>query len=415
MSITAATTTTIAAPLAASFPNQWDAAAACPACDAQGLHIFYAVSNIPAHSCLLMPSRKTARAYPRGELRLGFCSRCGFITNTRFDVSKNAYSPMYEETQGFSPTFNAFAKQLSRDLIDRYGLAGKRVLEIGCGKGEFLVALCEMGNCSGIGFDPAYRPERTASDAASRIEFVQDLYDHRHHNVTADCIICRHTLEHIGPVLQFMRELRRTISDRTDVLVFFELPDVMRVLREGAFWDMYYEHCSYFSLGSLDRLFRAAGFDVIDLQTAYADQYLLLYARPSTLQHPATMPVHDDLVELTANIASFPRICGQTLARWREYVQTACENNQRVVLWGSGSKGVAFLTTLQIEEQIEYVVDINPYRHGKFMPGTGQQIVSPRFLIDYRPDSVIVMNPVYVNDITRDLHAMGLSPEILAV
>ena len=66
--------------------------------------------------------------------------------------------------------------------------------------------------------------------------------------------------------------------------MLFELPDVRRVLDEVAFWDVYYEHCSYFSAGSLARLFRATGFEVLDLALDYDDQYLLLEARPSAVR-----------------------------------------------------------------------------------------------------------------------------------
>ena len=90
-------------------------------------------------------------------------------------------------------------------------------------------------------------------------------------------------------------------------------------------------------------------------------------------------------------------------------------NNQRVVLWGGGSKAVAFLTTLGIRDEIQYAVDINPHKHGAYLAGTGQEVVAPAFLRSYRPDLVIIMNPVYVDEITRDLAAMGLQPEIVAV
>lgn len=74
---------------------------------------------------------------------------------------------------------------------------------------------------------------------------------------------------------------------------------------------------------------------------------------------------------------------------------------------------MAFLTTLgQTLDDIAYAVDINPIKTGTFMAGTGQEIVAPSFLQEYRPDVVIIMNPVYLDEITRDLHAMGLSPEI---
>ena len=85
------------------------------------------------------------------------------------------------------------------------------------------------------------------------------------------------------------------------------------------------------------------------------------------------------------------------------------------MLWGGGSKAVAFLTTLGNSEAIEYVVDINPYKQGYFLPGTGQEVVGPDFLGRYHPDAVIIMNPVYEAEITRSLAEMGLHPQILLV
>jgi hypothetical protein len=85
------------------------------------------------------------------------------------------------------------------------------------------------------------------------------------------------------------------------------------------------------------------------------------------------------------------------------------------VVWGSGSKGVAFLTALDLDKEIEYVVDINPYRQGKFMAGTGQQIVGPSFLAEYKPDVAIAMNPIYESEIQSDLRRMGLSTVVRSV
>ena len=86
-----------------------------------------------------------------------------------------------------------------------------------------------------------------------------------------------------------------------------------------------------------------------------------------------------------------------------------------MVIWGSGSKGVAYLTALGDAAQIEYVVDINPHRQGKFMAGTGQEIVAPEFLKNYRPDVAIAMNAIYKPEIQKDLDRMGLATTLLAV
>jgi hypothetical protein len=76
---------------------------------------------------------------------------------------------------------------------------------------------------------------------------------------------------------------------------------------------------------------------------------------------------------------------------------------------------VSFLTTLGLGGEIEYAVDINPYRQGCFMPITAQRIVAPEFLRSYQPDLVIVMNSVYVPEITAMLASLDLTPEVRAL
>jgi SAM-dependent methyltransferase len=378
--------------------------------------VFFDLPGIPVHSCLLMASREEALGCRRGDLRLGFCRACGFIANVAFDPGVHEYSARYEETQGFSPTFNAFARDLAARLVTAHDLRGRTVLEIGCGKGEFLVLLCELGGNAGIGIDPSYVPERTSSPAAARIRFIRDFYSEAYADLRADFVCCRHTLEHIPAVAGLVRTLRASLAKAPPVPVFFEVPDVLRVLREGAFWDVYYEHCSYFSAGSLARLFRAAGFDVLGLELGFAGQYVLLTASPAGGPTTPSLPVEGDLADLERAVDAFERVGAAAVARWRATLDGLRARGRRPIVWGSGSKGVAFLTTLGTADGLlEYVVDINPYKQGKFMPGTGQEIVAPEFLARYRPTDVLVMNPIYTEEIRQQLGRLGLAPELLPV
>lgn len=387
----------------------------CPNCLSGEMKVFYEVEHVPVHSVLLMPTREVAVNFPKRDIVLGFCRQCGFISNTVFDATVHNYSGQYEETQGFSPTFQAFHKRLAQNLIDDYDLRGKTVVEIGCGKGEFLTLLCEMGQNRGIGFDPAFVAERNPAGADLDVEFVADFYSEKYTNVSADFFCCKMTLEHIPNTAEFVRMVRRAIGDRPESLIFFQIPDMHRVLRDVAFWDIYYEHCSYFTPPSLIRVFEDAGFDVEKVWTDYNDQYLMITARPSAgpLRHKQFDPAAVDGV--AADIEHFLKRQSVLIERWKQNITSFRRESKRAVVWGSGSKGVAFLTALNLNGSIEYVVDINPFRQGKFMAGTGQQIVSPDFLVEYKPDVAIAMNPIYRSEIQADLRQLGLPTDVLTV
>jgi SAM-dependent methyltransferase len=398
-----------------SFESGSRPKAICPNCGTLGLSTFYRVEGIPVHSCLLMPTRNEALAFPTGTLELAFCPACGFITNTEFEPTVHNYSVQYESTQGFSPCFNSFAKSLAQHVVDKYQLKDKTVLEVGCGNGEFLALMSELGPMKGIGIDPAFRPDRGPVGMEDRLRFVQDFYSEKHTDLAWDVLCCRHTLEHIGPTRDFMTTIRRTIGDGESPLIFFEVPDALRVLKEGAFWDLYYEHCSYFSCGSLARLFRASRFQIDELYLDYDDQYIILNAYPSDTPTEPCLAQEDDMESLRTSVAQFGEVCGQGLKYWSDLIHQADEQQERVVLWGSGSKAVAFLTTLGLTDPIQYVVDINPHKHGRFMPRTGQEIVGPEFLRDYQPQWVIAMNPIYRREIQQDLDRLNVSAKLLTV
>ena len=103
------------------------------------------------------------------------------------------------------------------------------------------------------------------------------------------------------------------------------------------------------------------------------------------------------------------------IAAWDQRLADAASAGKKTVIWGASSKGVAFLTSLEAGATVEYAVDINPFKRGKFLPGAGQQIVGPEFLKDYDPDLVVVMNSIYLDEIRGDLAKLGLNPEMLAV
>ncbi len=157
---------------------------------------FYRVSAIPTSSCVLHLDPSIARAQPTGDLDLHICSTCGFIQNDSFDQANVDYLAPYEESQGSSSTFVSFMNEEIDRLGSEYSLHGRRVVDVGCGKGEWLAAACSRLGMTGLGIDPAYVPGRVG-DQEALFEVLAEYFG-PDHSITGDLVACRHTLEHVG-------------------------------------------------------------------------------------------------------------------------------------------------------------------------------------------------------------------------
>ena len=154
---------------------------------------------------------------------------------------------------------------------------------------------------------------------------------------------------------------------------------------------------------------------MLHLERVYHEQYILIEAKPTDRGAASPLPIEEDVGTLEAHVKDFLPKYRRKISEWRERLGKMASKGRRIVLWGSGSKAVSFLTTFRLRDGIDYVVDINPYRQGAFMPGTGQEIVAPDFLREYLPEIVIIMNAVYREEVSRDLKRLGLSPEVLTL
>jgi 2-polyprenyl-3-methyl-5-hydroxy-6-metoxy-1,4-benzoquinol methylase len=387
--------------------------ALCPVCASTDVRVFVEVLQVPVHCNLLWPTREEALGAPRGDIRLGFCGRCGHVFNLAFDPERMHYAQEYENSLHFSPRFQRYAESLAARLIDRYELHDKDIIEIGCGQGEFLTLLCKLGDNRGVGFDPSYVPQRTDEALTGQVTFIQDFYSERYLHHEADFVCCRHVLEHIADPVDFLTVVRRAIGNRPNTVVFFEVPNVLSTLRDLAIWDIIYEHCSYFSPNSLARAFGACGFVTQHLAEAFEGQFLSLEALPGTERSGSWLDLGGDLEQLAHHVALFASEYRAKVETWQRSLDRIAGTGQQAVVWGAGSKGVTFLNTLKPRNQLGYAVDINPHKEGMYIAGTGQRIVPPQFLRDHPPDVVIVMNPIYKREIQEQTRSLGLDVDFL--
>ena len=384
----------------------------CPNCEDAHGDTFYSVESVPTHSVLLFDDPQKAAGFQKGDINLAYCPACDFIWNASFDAGLEAYGLGYEATQAYSATFNRFHRELAEHVISRFDLRNKKVVEIGCGQGEFLNLLCDLGNNQGVGFDPAFDPTRRDIQRHPNAMFVADFYSEKYTGEDADLFCCKMTLEHIPNTLSFMRNVRQAIGDKPHAAIFFMIPNADYILDECAFWDVYYEHCSYFTPNALNALMSKAGFAVTDIYPAYDDQYLIVEAgvsqSPETNRLMSAEPAQQRVETFATNIAQFR-------SAWTQKLKETVAQNGRIVVWGGGSKAVSFLTTLDTAAHVKAAVDINPHKRGTFLPGTGHPVIAPQDLTSLEPNLVVVMNPIYMDEIKSQLAGLDLSPDVLPI
>ena len=386
----------------------------CPVCGAKDVLTVAEIEQMPVHCNLLWTTHAEAMRAPKGDIRLEFCRNCTHVFNSVFDPTLMMYAQSYENSLHFSPHFQSYVSALAAHLIDQYDLRSKHIVEIGCGQGEFLRLLCDRTANQGIGFDPSYTPDQAAEENDQRVTFVRDFFSERYADKAADLICCRHVLEHIHAPRQFLLTVRRAIGERCDTVVYFEVPNALFMLRDLSIWDIIYEHCSYFNAVSLSHLFESCHFGVCRLAEEFDGQFLAIESMPSQEPAGSAIQCHGDVAQLARDVETFGDKYRRKVDAWNHNLERLAQKGQRVVVWGAGSKGVTFLNTLKSSSQIEYVIDVNQRKQGMYIAGTGQQIVGPQFLRDYRPDVVIVMNAIYRTEIRQFTDDLGVHARFIA-
>lgn len=385
----------------------------CLVCYSTRISPLVSIAKAPVHCNILWQTRDDALNAPKGEIELAYCQNCGHIFNQRFNPERIKYSEAYDNSLHFSPTFQNYAESLANWLIERFDLHEKNIIEIGCGQGEFLRLLCEIGGNRGIGFDPSYIHESELDPGFENIEIIQDFYTDKYQGYQANFFCSRHVLEHLNQPREFLEVLAQAARQQKKAWVYLEVPNALFTFRKLSIWDIIYEHPSYFSQDSLTFLLNACGFYIIDVDTSFGDQFLYAVAeiKNNEMENATTRRIKPG--EMDDLMVSFQEKFKTKSRDWREVLNNILKNKHRAVLWGAGSKGVTFLNLFAELNAIDFVVDISPRKWGRFIPGTGQRIVAPDFLSDYRPDKVIIMNPIYKKEIKSLIEELNIDADIL--
>ncbi|CUH95089.1 hypothetical protein P22_1158 [Propionispora sp. 2/2-37] len=376
----------------------------CPVCKVSDGVVFLEHKQVATCQHTLIATAEAARNVERGDLTLVCCRQCNFIFNTAFDEQKLAYGEAYENSQSYSPYFSQYMDEIIDELVKEKETNDCRVIEVGCGQGTFLKRLIDREpGIYGYGFDPSYRGPLTLQDG--RITFFQSNYGPDAAHIMADIVICRHVIEHVSQPVSLLQSIRQAIKASAQARLFLETPCSEWILRNEVFWDFFYEHCSYFSRDSLARAVELSGFRVQNVFHRFHGQYLWLEARLHADDKLISGPSQaTPLYFLARQFAYRER---DLIARWSELIQSKIKQGERIALWGAGAKGATFAGLLDPAcRYFQCVVDINPQKQGKYLPGTGHPIIKPAELPDLQISSIIILNPNYRNEIVNILKGM---------
>lgn len=388
--------------------------ATCSVCGSQGFRRFFSSPGIPALSCALWPTVAEAQDCARGDLNLAVCPDCGFVENVTFDEKLLEYDATYENALHFSGVYRDYARREAEELIRRYDLHGKKIIDVGCGDGQFLSLLCELGDNTGIGYDPSYVAGDKMPPLDPRVTIETRYFTAEDAAQEADLILSRQVLEHIPDPSAFMRMLRTGLGERTGTVLSFEVPNAEYVFKDLSIWDLIYEHCNQFTEPSLRTLFELSGFEVIGVHFGFGNQTLTIDATPrADGVRPRSTELQRAIDETGERIEMFDKEAASRVERWTKQMREWKSEGRRVALWGAGARGTLFLNIVKAGESVGAVVDINPRKHGTNMPGTGHSIQPPGTLVDYAPDIVLLMNPNYRDEVGQSLADIGVKAELL--
>lgn len=381
----------------------------CPGCGHRGLSAPFCLPRQPVVLNYRFRQADDAARLRRRAVTLRQCRNCGLVFNATFDIHAIPYDENYENRQSFSPAFQHHLDTLALGLTRRNKLSGGRILEVGCGKGDFLRLLCAAAKATGVGYDTSYEPREEPPGLAFHKRYVSAA------DVTQpfDAVICRHVVEHVPEIGAFLRELRDIAAAAGDPVLVLETPRFEWIVEQLSLWDVFYEHCNYFPMAALAHLCCLAGFRVIRHRGVFGDQYQLLELRVAKSARRKPAAVIAPGIPAEAKLGAFSRRARRHLdGLAKKFSQAAGSKGWAV--WGAGAKGVALVNHLRGPKP-RCVVDSNPAKQGGVLPGSRIPIVAPDDARLLRLGLIVIANPNYAREIGDVLQQRGFTGRVLTL
>lgn len=353
---------------------------ACRLCGAANPAPFLRLDHSPANISFMLRPDQFERDKPI-SLEILHCRECGFV-QIQPQFTEDFYHD-YLMTVSHSPQMQQYQAGQAEDLVNRFGLRGKRVVEVGCGDGNYLQHLQNAG-ADVCGNEPS---KRFREAALARGFTVHEGYVGRQTpvpNGPYDGFATRQVMEHVPDVNDFLLGIRASLVPGAVGLI--EIPSLEQTMSGVRFYDFFSDHLNYFSARTLRFACERNGFEVLETTRGMNGEYNVAIVRA------------DPQFEYAGFRASVDRVLGDLSA----FMKRCHAAGQRVAVWGAGGKGVASMAVAELSG-VAYVIDSDPHKQGLHTPVCHFPIVPPSHLEQEPVDAIILTAIAYRSEILRDL------------
>lgn len=339
---------------------------------------------------------------PFYPLHVYVCDRC-FLVQLEEYVSPAEIFSEYAYFSSYSDSWLMHAKSYTEMIIRRLNLDGRSlVMELASNDGYLLQYFIQNG-IPALGVEPAANVAVVAVDRGvpTVVKFFgrQTAHELSVEHGLVDLVIGNNVLAQVPDLNDFVGGMKIVL--KPGGVITMEFPHLMRLMSENQFDTIYHEHFSYFSFLAVERIFSSHGltlFDVEELPTHGGS--LRIYARHA---EDSSKPISDRAAELgrREEDAGFHRLehyltfgekVKQTKRKLLEFLIDAKREGKTIAGYGAPGKGNTLLNYCGIRTDfVDYTVDRNPYKQGKYLPGTRIPIFDPQKIAESRPDYVLIL------------------------
>jgi len=370
----------------------------CRSCAEPGLELILSLGRTPLSDGLLT-EEDLARPEPTYPLDVAFCPNCALVQILETVPAEILFGGDYPYFSSFSDALLRHSRENAENLVRTRGLSKHSlVVEIASNDGYMLRNFRDRG-IPVLGIDPAPGPARAAVDAGIPTLctfFGRDLAaDLRADGRLADLIIANNVLAHVPDLNGFVAGIGTLLKD--DGVAVIEAPYLKDLIDHCEFDTIYHEHMCYYSVTALDRLFARHGLVLTDLKRIpIHGGSLRVFV---THRGPAGPAVADLLRDEKAAglhrldyYRTFARRVEDICARLVAMLRALKADGKRIAAYGAAAKGSTLINYAGIgTDLVEFVVDRNTHKQGRYMPGKHIPIRAPAELLEEMPDYVLLL------------------------